>query len=106
MTATPTPRENPQVDTRKVVTAIAGALILVVATAFGFTLVFGDHIGVRFVARHAFPAPAVIPNERAQRLTLEARQRKLLAGAHGRMPIESAMRLIAARGAQAFDPVK
>jgi hypothetical protein len=100
--------ESPQVANRKVVLAMAGMLLLMAAVAFGFTLLFANRIGVRFVphlAFHAFPAPAVIPDERAQRVSLEAQQRRLLAGGNGRMPIGQAMQAMAARGAQAFDPV-
>jgi hypothetical protein len=101
-------REKPEsleVDSRRVLVVTAALLLLVAGTALGFTLIFHNRIGTRFVPHTDFPAPAVIVHERAQRLALEARQRKDLAGAHGRMPIEEAMRQIAARGAHAFDPV-
>jgi hypothetical protein len=98
--------ESPQVRTRVIVTIMLGMLVFLVAVAFGLALFFPGRIGVRFVPRHPFPLPAVIPNERAERLSLEARQRRELNGAQGRMPINQAMLDIAARGPHAFDPVK
>lgn len=105
MSMTPRERESLEVNSRRVVLAMAGLLVLLIATAFGFTLIFKDRIGVRFVPHRAFPAPAVVSNERSQRVALEARQRRLLAGAQSRLPIETAMQRIVARGPHAFDPV-
>lgn len=84
---------------------VAGIMIILALIAFGFQPLFRDRIGQTFVVRHGFPGPAVIPNERAERERLDAEQRRDLNGAHGRMPIESAMKTIAAKGAHAFDPV-
>ncbi|HEY1708586.1 MAG TPA: hypothetical protein VGG10_10010 [Rhizomicrobium sp.] len=91
--------------TRVVVYAIAGILVTLLCVAFGFQAIFRDRIGQTYAISHAFPAPAVIPGERAQRLALEAKQRRDLGGAHGRMPIDAAMRAVAAKGSHAFDPV-
>jgi hypothetical protein len=76
-----------------------------VVIACGLALFFPDRVGLTIVHRQAFPAPGVIPNERAERLALEKAQRDLLGGGGGRMPIEQAMQAIAAKGAHAFDPV-
>jgi len=97
--------ESPNVGTRAVVAIIAGILVVLVVVAFGFQTIFRDRIGQTHAERHPFPAPAVIPNERAERLALEAKQKKDLAGAHGRMPIDAAMKAIAAKGDHAFDPL-
>ncbi|HEX3809537.1 MAG TPA: hypothetical protein VHW02_07520 [Rhizomicrobium sp.] len=97
--------ESPQVRTRAVVLILAGILALLVLVAFGFETIFQRDIGQTFTVRHSFPAPAVIPDERAQRLALQAAQRRQLNGAGGRMPIDRAMKAIAAKGAHAFDPV-
>jgi hypothetical protein len=97
--------ESLQVRAPVVALTMGGILILLATVAFGLTLFFHDRIGSRFVLRHAFPAPAVIPDERAQRLALEARQRHILEGAGRPMPINQAMKEIAARGPHAFDPV-
>lgn len=97
--------ESPNVRTRRVVFIVAGIMAVLVLVAFGFQALFHDRIGQTYALRHPFPAPAVIPNERAERLALEARQRKDLAGAHGRMPIGKAMTTIAAKGTDAFDPL-
>ena len=97
--------ESLQVRVPVVIGAMAGLLILMTAVAFGFLLLFPNRISVRFVPHSAFPQPAVIAQERSQRLAVEGRQRRALEGAGGRMPIDQAMRQIAARGATAFDPV-
>jgi hypothetical protein len=99
-------REPPRVATRAVVLATAAIIVALMAVAFGLELFFYDRVGMSFVDRHRFPAPGVIPDERAQRLALEAEQNRQLDGADGRMPIEAAMRAIAAKGARAFEPVK
>ena len=98
--------ESLQVRVPAVVGTMMGLLVLVAAVAFGFTLIFSNRIGVRFVPHSAFPAPAVIAQEHSQRLAIEARQRRALEGSGGRMPISEAMQRIAARGDHAFDPVK
>ena len=97
--------ESLQIRARTVALVLIGALTMLAAVGFGLTLFFPDRVGAGYVVEHVFPSPAVIPDERAQRLRLEAEQRRALAGAHGRMPIEQAMMAIAARGDQAFDPV-
>jgi hypothetical protein len=97
--------ESLQVRVPPVVGTVAGLLVFVIAVAFGFMLLFPNRIGVRFVPHSAFPAPAVMTRERSQRLAIEARQRRALAGGGGRMPIDQAMRQIAQRGDRAFDPV-
>jgi acyl-CoA thioesterase len=97
--------ESPNVNTRRVVAILAGVLIFVAAVSFGLQALFRDRIGQTYTVQHAFPAPAVIPGERQQRLALEAKQRRELRGAHGRMPIDAAMKAIAAKGSRAFDPV-
>lgn len=98
--------ESLQVGTRGVVLVIGVILVLLTAIAFGFTLLFNNRIGVHYTVRHELPAPGVVANERAQRLALEARQRRTLQGAGGRMPIDQAMQAIVARGPRAFEPVK
>lgn len=100
------PGENLQVRTRAVIVVTGSLLALLTLIAFGFMLIFANRVGVSYAVRHDFPAPAVIPNERSERLAMEAGQRRVLAGQDGRMPIEQAMQAIAARGPHAFDPVK
>jgi hypothetical protein len=97
--------ESLQVRTRTVAIVLVGILLLLAGVGFGLTLFFPDRVGVRHVVARGFPTPAVIPNERAQRLQLEAKQRRALDGADGRMPIGQAMAAIVARGNRAFDPV-
>jgi hypothetical protein len=98
--------ESPNVRMRAVVLIMAGILTVLLAIAFGFQVIFPDRIGQTYTVHHAFPLPAVIPDERAERLALEARQRKDLAGGHERVPIGAAMKAIVARGSHAFDPVE
>lgn len=88
-----------------IVAIVAGIIVVLLAIAFGFQPIFRDRIGQTFVARRAFPGPAVIPDERAERERLDAAQTGDLNGAHGRMPIDAAMKAVAAKGAHAFDPV-
>ena len=64
-----------------------------------------DRVGMTFVERHPFPAPGVRADEHAERVALEDRQKRELDGADGHMPIEAAMRAIAAKGPRAFDPI-
>ena len=97
--------ESPDISTRQVIAIIAGILVLLALIAFGFEALFGNRIGQTFTVSRPFPAPSVIPNERAQRLALQARQNHDLRGAHGRTPIANAMTAIAAKGSHAFDPV-
>lgn len=87
-----------------VLAIVAGIIVILSLIAFGFQPLFRDRIGQTFVVRHGFPDPAVIPNERAERERLDAEQGRDLNGAHGRMPIEAAMKVIAAKGTHAFDP--
>lgn len=97
--------EAPTVATRTIVLIVAGILVTLILIAFGFQTIFRDRIGQTYAVRHPFPAPAVIPDERAERLALQARQEQDLKGAHGRMPIDAAMKAIAAKGEHAFDPI-
>jgi hypothetical protein len=99
-------REQPGVRIRPVVAAMLVILGSLIAIAFGLQLVFRDRIGRMHATQSAFPSPEVMADERAERLALEARQRRELAGGNGRMAITAAMQAIAARGRQAFDPIR
>jgi hypothetical protein len=99
------PYESPQVRAWVVAAIVAGILTVLILIAFGFQPIFGDRINPARLAPHPFPPPAVISDERAQRLALENKQRHDLAGANGHMPIGNAMRAIAAKGNHAFDPI-
>lgn len=98
--------ESPQVNTRRVLVIVAGIIAFIVIVGFGFELIFPDRIGETYSVQHSFPSPSVIATERTQRLALESRQKRDLAGAHGRIPIEAAMKAIAAKGPHAFDPIE
>jgi len=98
--------ESLAVRARPVVLIAGSLLVLLTILAFGFMVLFSNRIGVRYAVEHKFPGPGVVPDEKAERLALEARQRKALQGAGGRMPIEQAMQAIVTRGPHAFDPVQ
>lgn len=99
------PHESPEVRTRAVLAVVGVIFALLVAIAFGFQLLFPDRIGQTYTVRTGFPVPAVVANEGAERLALEARQRRELSGAGGRIKIESAMVAIATKGKHAYDPI-
>lgn len=100
------PGEPPSVNVRAVLLVTAGILALLVAISFGLQAFFRDRIGRTYVVSHPLPPPGVTPSERALRLDLEAKQAAALNGAGGRMPIDAAMRAIAAKGPKAFDPIE
>jgi hypothetical protein len=97
--------ESPQVAATRVVAIVSGIVVILSLIAFGFEPLFHNRIGQTYTVHRAFPTPAVIPGERAQRLALEARQQRDLSGAHGRMPIAIAMKNIAPKGPHALDPI-
>lgn len=93
--------ESPQVRTWRVVAIVAGIMAVLMLVAFGFQALFRDRIGQTYTVKHAFPAPAVIANERGERLAIEAAQKRKLRDIH----IDAAMKAVAAKGPRAFDPV-
>lgn len=97
--------ESPAVQTYAIVLTAIGILVVLAAIAFGFEPMFRGRIHRTAVEQHKFPAPAVIPDERAEREALESRQRAALDGAGGRLPIDAAMRAIADKGEHGFDPL-
>jgi hypothetical protein len=97
--------EPPGVAARRVAVIMAVIIGLLIAVAFGFTLIFHDRLGTAHVTVPSFPAPGVRPDEGLERQQLEARQQHRLSGADGGMPIDDAMRAIVAKGTHAFDPV-
>lgn len=97
--------ESPAVQTYAVVLTAIGILAVLTMIALGFEPMFRDRIHRTYVEQHKFPAPGVIPDERAEREALESRQRAALGDAGGRLPIDAAMRAIADKGEHAFDPI-
>ena len=106
MTARGITRESPQVRTARIIAVAGGTLLLLVAIAFGFELIFKDRIGRTAIVQTSFPLPGVVPDEAAMRLELEAKQRAALNGQGGRASIDQAMDALVARGAKAFDPLE
>ena len=90
--------ETPGVATKRVEGAMLVILGLLIAVSFGLQLFFQDRVGKTHVTPASFPEPAIMATQRAERMALEARQRRELAGGSGRMPIDAAMRAIAAKG--------
>jgi hypothetical protein len=83
---------------------MVAALLMI---AFGLEWIVPQRIGNGHPpVRRAFTSPAVIPDEKAERISLEQKQKALLNGAEGRMPIAEAMKAVAAKGSHAFDPVE
>ena len=98
--------ERSEVRTSRIVAVAGGTLIILIAVAFGFQVVFKTRINQTYTVQKAFPLPGVVPNETELRLALEAKQRAALEGAGGRMPIDQAIDAIVARGADAYDPLE
>ena len=97
--------EAPGVATRRAVVLVAVIISLLIAIAFGFEFIFRSRLGMAYVAVPHFPEPGVRLDESAQRQALETQQRRRLSGVDGGMPIDDAMRAIAAKGQHAFDPI-
>lgn len=108
--------QSPDVATGTVVIAIAGFLVFVGLTMTGlfFYLRAGAPGAFRPAAERAFPAPALQmkPHDDLKRFELE--QRMALSGyawidrSKGivRIPIAEAMRIVAARGDHAYEPLE
>ena len=97
--------ESPRVHARVVLLVTAAMLVALATVSFGLEVFFTDRIGVTAVEQRPFPAPGVTSDERGERLTREARQRRELDGEGGRMPIAAAMQAISAKGPHAFEPI-
>jgi hypothetical protein len=97
--------ESPAVATRAV-SYIAAAIVAAVAGSVGLLAVSFPHtISLPPPAQTAFPEPSVTTDERTERLQLEKAQEQRLTGSNGGVPIDRAMSMIVARGANAFGPV-
>jgi len=108
--------QSPDVATRVVVIAIAGFLAFVALTMTGlfFYLKAGAPGAFSPAAERSFPAPVlqIKPQDDLKRFELE--QQKSLSGyawvdrskGIARIPIAEAMRIVAARGAHAYDPLE
>lgn len=98
--------ETPQVRAGSVIAAVGGIVAILLFVAIGFAMFFPGRIGKTYAVQTPFPAPQVIPDERRQRLALQAQQRRVLEGKTGRMPIEHAMQVIAAKRQRGYDPIE
>jgi hypothetical protein len=106
--------QPPDVATGTVIVAVAGFLIFVALAMTGlfFYLKTGAPGALRQAAERSFPEPTLQTRPQDDLKRFELEQRMALSGygwvdrANGiaRIPVEEAMRLIAARGAHAYDP--
>jgi hypothetical protein len=84
----------------------AVGLLVFIAAVLGFLgLAFSGTIHRPLPVVPQFPEPQVTANERVERIQLEAGQRARIAAKYGGVPIGEAMRMVAARGPHAYDPV-
>ncbi len=108
------PRESPAVREGAIAAIMAGFFVFVVAAAIGLFFFYRALAhDATFVKVQEFPAPRLETRADGLRDPEIARQQadlkrfRWLDRAHGafQIPIERAMRLVAARGARAYEPV-
>lgn len=106
--------EPPDVADATIGFVVAGYFLMVVAAMAGLFFYLWSSVPTVFrpPVEHSFPEPRLQIAPRDDLIRLEQAQRARLSGygwvdqAHGlaRIPIDEAMRIVAARGAQAYDP--
>jgi hypothetical protein len=107
--------QSPDVATRIVIIAMAGFLGFVAISMTGLFFYLRSSVpdAFRKVIEHHFPEPALQKDPQNDLTRFEREQRATLSG-YGwvdrskglvRIPIENAMRIIAARGGHAYDPL-
>jgi hypothetical protein len=106
--------ERPGISTRPVIIAGLGTVVLVVGAIGLLAAIYDWQVPDRTLAApETFPQPRVQTHQFEQRQRIEGEQRQRLTG-YGwvdqskklvRIPIERAMRIIAERGKQAYDPI-
>lgn len=106
--------ESPEVETRVVLLAALGVLVLVLGTVGVLGAIYYREVSVqRLPTPEKFPQPRVESKERQERLRIEAGQAARLAGYRWidrkegivQIPIERAMQLLAGEGMQAYAPL-
>jgi hypothetical protein len=115
MTAEQDPaRERPAVREGVIAAIMAGSLVFVVLVAVGLFFFYRALAhNPTFVAVHEFPSPRLqtrsdrLRDPEIARQQAELNQFRWIDRAHGvfQIPIERAMRLVAARGAKAYEPI-
>src|ERR1700761_5170230 len=108
--------QSPDVASGVVVIAIAGflAFVALIMTGLFFYLRAGAPGAFRPTAERAFPAPALQIKPQDDLKRFELKQRMALSGyawvdrsqSIARIPIAEAMRIVAARGEHAYDPLE
>ncbi|MGY3453984.1 hypothetical protein [Bradyrhizobium sp. USDA 4353] len=107
--------QPPEVETRIVLAVVGGFLLMVAAAVAGLLVFLNTDVPGALAPRHErpFPAPTLQTTPQGDLAKFEAAQRKDLSGygwvdrdrGLARVPIEDAMRMIAARGEHAYDPL-
>ena len=102
------------VDARPLAWLGGAALLLLGGAIFALGAIYWHEVPVKTMpAPQAFPQPRVQTGERAELQQIQKRQRQRLDGYHWankehslvQIPIERAMRVIAQKGAHAYDPI-
>jgi hypothetical protein len=106
--------ETAAIDTRRVLWAAAGTLLLLVGAVAGLDAIYINAVPVRTMpAPETFAAPRLEVDERAQLRRILAAQRQRLdqyrwtdeSHKYAQIPIDRAMAIIAREGAQAYAPL-
>lgn len=107
-------RETPDVQTRWIVATMSGVLAFVAVTLCGLYFFYSlSTPGASFIPPKAFPAPQLVTDADGRRDPLIARQQMRLRSYSWidrergvvQIPIDKAMSLIQARGAEAYNPL-
>jgi hypothetical protein len=106
--------ERPDVDVRWLMVLGCGVLVLLAAAVLGLGALYSKAVPVKTVPPlGTFPAPRIQPDEAAELRQILSQQQQKLTGyrwanqAHTllQIPIETAMQIIAQKGAHAYDPI-
>jgi hypothetical protein len=108
--------QPPAVENRVILIVVGGFMAFVAAAIFGILLFLKTEAPGAFAPRRErqFPGPALQKLPQNDLANFEAAQRSTLSGygwvdpghSVGRIPIEQAMQMIAARGEHAYDPLQ
>jgi hypothetical protein len=97
------PLERGGVDTLRVVAIAVGLLVFLAVSMAVLAWIYFAAVPAEAIAPAHLPAPEATPDQGQQiHALLEQQRQRLNTGA---MPIDKAMAAVAAKGAQAYDPV-
>jgi hypothetical protein len=106
--------ERANVDARHLVWLGGAALLLLGGAIFGLGAIYRHEVPIETMPQpQAFPQPRVVPDETAELKQLLQKQQRALSSYRWanqqhtlvQIPIERAMRIIAQKGAHAYDPI-